>query len=143
VNARVVIIAETIDEEREEREREREHSTLLAVYFEGENESKFPPLHPGRRKRKTDEKYTQKTDTDRDRDRETERESKRNEKSARTSSVVHHFSSFATDELEPVLLGEKFCCLLLSFWTRNRDRETETRRGTSFSLSLFHSKGGT
>ena len=60
---------------REKREREREHSPLLAVYFEGENESKFPPLHPGRRKRKTDEKYTQKTDrhTHTERERETEK----------------------------------------------------------------------
>ena len=129
---------------REKREREREHSPLLAVYFEGENESKFPPLHPREKKEKDRRKiHTEDRQTHTHRERERDRESKmRNEKSARTSSVVHHFSSFATDE-RAGSLGEKI--LFVVVFVVGDETETEAPLSVSLclSFSLEVSKGGT
>jgi len=61
----------------------------------------------------------------------------RNEKSARTSSVVHHFSSFATDE-RAGSLGEKILFVVV-FVVGD---ETETEAPLSVSLSLFFTRKG-
>jgi len=66
----------------------------------------------------------------------------RNEKSARTSSVVHHFSSFATDE-RAGSLGEKI--LFVVVFVVGDETETEAPLSVSLclSFSLEVSKGGT